>query len=59
MSSVKYDKEHARNVAIKLYDTKDADLLEWLKNQPSMQGYIKRLIREDMEKQKTAQKETT
>lgn len=50
MSSIKYDREHARNLTIKFYDTKDADLLAWLEQQPTKGGYIKQLIRDDMER---------
>lgn len=28
----------------------DAELLEWLRSQPNQAGYVKRLIREDMER---------
>ncbi|MDY4041308.1 MAG: hypothetical protein SOY67_04315 [Collinsella sp.] len=46
-ASSKYRREKTATVVIRLYPT-DADVLEWLRSQESKQGYIKRLIREDM-----------
>ena len=40
---------NVRQVAIKL-GPPDRDILEWLDSQPNKAGYIKRLIREDMER---------
>ncbi|MCQ2300021.1 MAG: hypothetical protein MJZ81_07860 [Bacteroidales bacterium] len=36
-------------VALSLNSTTDADIINWLKSQPNKQGYIKRLIRNDIE----------
>lgn len=44
----RYDKENTHQVKLKLNLRSDADILEKLKAEPSMQGYIKRLIREDI-----------
>lgn len=44
----RYDKENTRALKLKLNLTHDADILAKLAAEPSMQGYIKRLIREDI-----------
>lgn len=44
----KYDKENTRPLKLKLNLKMDADILAKLETVPSMQGYIKRLIREDI-----------
>lgn len=46
----KYDAENTRQVHLKLNRRNDGDVLEKLDSVPSKQGYIKRLIRADMEK---------
>ena len=47
----RYDKAHKVNFALRLTDTTDADIIRQLRSQDSIQGYIKRLIREDIAKQ--------
>lgn len=47
----KYDAENTRQVHLKLNRRTDSDVLERLDNVPSKQGYIKRLIREDLAKE--------
>ena len=44
----RYDKENTRLLKLKLNLKLDADILAKLETVPSMQGYIKRLIREDI-----------
>ena len=44
----RYDKENTRPLKLKLNLKLDADILAKLDAEPSMQGYIKRLIREDI-----------
>lgn len=44
----KYRKDKVRQVVVRFYPT-EADLLEHLEKQDSMAGYIKSLIRADME----------
>ena len=44
----KYDESHTRTFRIKLNLTIDKDIIEKLTAQPSMQGYIKELIRRDI-----------
>ena len=46
----KYDKEHTRQVHLKLNRRTDGDVLEKLDSVPSKQGYIKGLIRADIER---------
>jgi hypothetical protein len=53
----KYDAEHTRQYHLKLNMHTDMDIIEWLNwksGERSIQGYIKRLIREDMSKRKAA-----
>lgn len=47
----KYDAENTRQVHLKLNRRTDSDVLERLDAVPSKQGYIKRLIREDLAKE--------
>lgn len=47
-SQAKYDKEHTTGFHMKLNNESDADILEWLSQQDSKQGAIKKLIREDI-----------
>lgn len=44
----KYDKTHTKGVYLKLNKETDRDILEHLQKQNNKQGYIKKLIREDM-----------
>ena len=46
----KYDKANTWSFVIKLNLNTDADMIAWLKSQDNRQGYIKRLISEDMRK---------
>ena len=48
MAKDRYDKENTRPLKLKLNLKLDADILAKLETEPSMQGYIKRLIREDI-----------
>ena len=47
-ASKKYDKEHTKQLSLKLNLRTDVDILEKLENVPSKQGYIKMLIRKDI-----------
>ena len=44
----KYDAANTKQLHLKLNLKTDADIIEYLGRQESVQGYIKRLIREDM-----------
>ena len=49
---MRFDKDNTRRYGFKLNLRTDADIIEHLSKQESMQGYIKQLIRADMDKQK-------
>lgn len=44
----RYRKESVRQVTVRFYPT-EADIWEWLQAQPNKAGYVKELIRRDME----------
>lgn len=46
----KYDKDNVKGVFLKLNKNTDKDILEKLWSEENVQGYIKRLIREDIKK---------
>lgn len=48
-AQAKYDKANTKGVYLKLNLTTDADIIEHLASKQSVQGYIKQLIRRDME----------
>ena len=48
----KYDQLHTVQIRIKLNRKTDADILARLAEQENRQGYIKRLVREDIGQQK-------
>lgn len=48
-ANAKYRKEKMKQVVVR-FSPNDMDLYEWLKGQDSIAGYLKRLIREDMER---------
>ena len=45
----RYDAKHTRQIRLKLNLSTDKDILEHLSKMENMQGYIKSLIREDMQ----------
>ncbi len=47
---LKWDHENTRVFRMKLNLHTDADIIAYLDKQPSKQGYIKQLIREDIKK---------
>lgn len=47
-AQAKYDKQHTRQVVLKLNTSSDADILAKLDNENNKQGYIKELVRENM-----------
>lgn len=49
----RYSKKVVRHIGFDLNRNTEPDLIEHLEAQPNKAGYIKRLIREDMEKQKS------
>ena len=50
ISQRKYDEAHRRTYGFRLHNDIDADIIEKLASVPSMQGYIKQLIRTDISK---------
>ena len=53
MGNAVYDRENTRRINLKLNNKTDADIiqqLESMKDSEGIQGYLKRLIREDMKK---------
>ena len=54
MGNSNYDRQNTRRVNLKLNNKTDADIiqrLEELKKTEGIQGYLKRLIREDMKRE--------
>ena len=52
----KYDKAHCKMFSLKMNLEYDADIIEKLASVPSMLGYIKQLIREDIKRTTSAPK---
>lgn len=49
-STERWQKENLRRVVVKLHKINDIDIIERIDAETSVQGYIKRLIREDIER---------
>lgn len=49
-TNMKYDREHTKLVGMKLNLKTDSDILEHLAKKINVQGYLKELIREDIER---------
>jgi len=49
----KYDEKNRRNYGFRLHNKLDADIIQKLASVPSMQGYIKQLIRADIARTKS------
>lgn len=49
-AAAKYEAENIKQIKLKLNRRTDADILAKLEAEENVQGYIKRLIREDMKK---------
>ena len=48
----KYDADHTTRISLKLNLRTDSDIIEWSWHQKSVQGSIKRLIREELSRTK-------
>lgn len=48
----KYLAERSKQVAFRVFSPQDDALISWLESQPNKSGYIKDLIRADMEQRK-------
>lgn len=44
-----WQKEHIKRVVVKLNKESDKDILDYLDSLPNVQGYIKSLVRKDIE----------
>ncbi|MBO7661988.1 MAG: hypothetical protein J6U01_01295 [Clostridia bacterium] len=53
----RYEKENIRQIRLKINRKTEPELLEWIEQQANIQGYIKRLIRDDMEFMQNFEKE--
>ena len=51
-----YEKENIRQIRLKINRKTETELLEWIEKQENIQGYIKRLILEDMKREKVIPK---
>lgn len=49
-AKARYDAKTARYISMKLNTNTDKDIIQRLDQEPSIQAYLKRLIREDMKK---------
>lgn len=49
-AKARYDAKTARYISMKLNTNTDKDIIQRLDQEPSIQAYLKRLIREDMNK---------
>ena len=45
-----YEKTNLRQIKLNINRKTEPELLEWIEKQENIQGYIKNLIRKDMEK---------
>lgn len=48
-ASAKYDKANTKGIYLKLNKNTDTDIIEYLEEVENVQGYIKTLIRKDMD----------
>lgn len=55
----RYDEKNCKRYSIKVHNENDADIIAKLSSVPSIQGYIKQLIRHDIEKEKGEKKMKT
>lgn len=51
----KWDQDNTKQIKLKLMKKSDADIIDWLNAKDNKQGYIKQLIREDIERNKKAE----
>ena len=47
----KYMKQNMKTICVRFHMERDSDIIERLSKEKNMSGYIKRLIREDIEKE--------
>lgn len=49
-AQAKYDKDNTVQITLKLNKKTDKDIIDWLYDESNKQGYIKSLIRADIER---------
>ena len=49
-AQAKYDKDNTVQITLKLNKKTDKDIIDWLYDESNKQGYIKSLIRADIDK---------
>jgi len=49
-AKARYDAKTAKYISLKLNSNTDKDIINHLESQENIQGYLKRLIREDMKR---------
>lgn len=49
-TNMEYDRKNTKLIGMKLNRNTDKDILAFLEKQENIQGYLKRIIREDMTK---------
>ena len=54
-ATAKWQKLNTKSISIRFMLPGDADVLEWLSKQPNKAGYIKDLVRADMERKLNAE----
>lgn len=47
-AQTKYNKEHTKQITLRLNKRTESDIIEWLNKAENKQGYIKALIRADI-----------
>ena len=52
-ANARYARKNVKQVGLKFYPS-ESDLYEWVKSQENVQGYVKALIRADMEARRGA-----
>lgn len=50
-ATLKYDRENTRQIKLKLNNKTDNDIIQRLSNVGNIQGYIKKLIRADIDRE--------
>lgn len=51
-ATTKSEKENIRRYVVKASFSTDADIIDWLESKENMMGYIKQLIRDDIQRNK-------
>ena len=57
-ANAKYNKAHMKSVLLSFHEENEADILAYLNEQGNKNGYVKELIRADMERKAKQQQST-